>query len=90
MIYNVVYTRQAKKDMEFVKKDDFIRKKFEELLVVLVSNPFGEPPPIKSLIGELKGLFARRLNLQHRLVYQVIKEDKVVKVVSAWTHYHEH
>jgi toxin YoeB len=64
-----------------------LRPKAERLLQLLAEDPFQRPPPIEKLVGDLAGAYSRRINIQHRLVYQVLKEDRVVKVLRMWTHY---
>jgi len=84
--YELVYTTQARKDAKKLKGSP-LATKTRELLDVISENPFADPPPFEVLIGDLKGAFSRRLNLQHRLVYQVYEEQRVVKVIRLWTHY---
>ena len=86
MSYELVYTTQARKDAKKLKGSP-LATKTRELLDVISENPFADPPPFEVLIGDLKGAFSRRLNLQHRLVYQVYEEQRVVKVIRLWTHY---
>ena len=86
MSYELVYTTQARKDAKKLKGSP-LAKKARELLDVISENPFADPPPFEALIGDLKGAFSRRLNLQHRLVYQVYEDQRVVKVIRLWTHY---
>lgn len=86
MNYELVYTNQAKKDAKKLKGSS-LAPKARELLKVIGENPFADPPPFEALIGDLKGAYSRRLNLQHRLVYQVYEEQRVVKVIRLWTHY---
>ena len=64
-----------------------LRSKAEILLTILENNPFQNPPPYKKLLGDLKGAYSRRVNIQHRLVYQILKEDRTVKIIRMWTHY---
>lgn len=64
-----------------------LRHKAEELLNIIGNNPFTKSPPYENLVGDLKGAYSRRINIQHRLGYQVIKEIKIIKVLSMWTHY---
>jgi len=64
-----------------------LKAKAEELLDILQENPFKSPPPYHKLVGDLVGAYSRRINIQHRLVYQVLEEEKVVKVIRMWTHY---
>lgn len=89
MSYQVVYTKQALSDWETINKqgNSNLLKRAKEFIALLEDNPFAMPPPLKQLTGVLKGLVARRLNLQHRFVYAVIQDAKTVKVVSMWTHY---
>ena len=86
MTYELVYTTQARKDAKKLKGSP-LATKARELLDVISENPFADPPPFEALIGDLKGAFSRRLNLQHRLVYQVYEDQRVVKVIRLWTHY---
>ena len=86
MSWELVYTKQAQKDALKASKAG-LRPKVETLLAVLVKNPFQNPPPVKALVGDLAGAYSRRINLQHRLVYQVYSKEKTVKVIRMWTHY---
>lgn len=82
----MVYTRQAQRDAKKVAASG-LRPKVEYLLSVLAEDPFRAPPPFEKLIGDLAGAYSRRINVQHRLVYQVLREERVVKVLRMWTHY---
>jgi toxin YoeB len=84
--YKIVYTKQAQKDARKAASSG-LRTKIEELLEILKVNPFEEYPPYEKLVGNLEGAYSRRINIQHRLVYQVIEEEKIVKVIRMWTHY---
>ncbi|MBL7081356.1 MAG: Txe/YoeB family addiction module toxin [Candidatus Omnitrophica bacterium] len=84
--WELVYTKQAQKDAKKLTKAG-LRPKAEAILEVLKRNPFQTPPPFEKLVGDLKGAYSRRINIQHRLVYQVIKRYKTVKVIRMWTHY---
>ena len=84
--WRLVFTKQAQKDARKLA-DAGLRQKAENLLLILGTDPFQTPPPFHKLVGDLAGAYARRINIQHRLVYQVIKEDRVVKVLRLWTHY---
>lgn len=86
MSYELVYTRQAVKDAKKLKKSP-LAAKARELLELIRKDPFTEPPPFEALVGDLKGAFSRRINIQHRLVYQVLEDEKIVKVLRLWTHY---
>lgn len=86
MSYQLVYTKQAVKDAKKLKRTPHA-KTAKRLLAILQENPFLSPPPFERLLGELDGAYSRRINIQHRLVYQVLKKEKVVKVLRLWTHY---
>lgn len=82
----MVFTKQAQKDARRLASAG-LRPKAEELLTLLARNPFQRPPPLEKLLGDLKGAYSRRINIQHRLVYQVLTQERVVKVLRMWTHY---
>jgi toxin YoeB len=84
--WRLLYTRQAQKDARKLAAAG-LRPKAEALLKLLAANPFQNPPPFEKLVGDLQGAYSRRINIQHRLVYQVLKEEKIVKVLRLWTHY---
>jgi len=84
--WKVVYTRQAGRDAKRLKASG-LKPAAEKLLEILKRNPYHTPPPYEKLVGDLTGAYSRRINIQHRLVYQVIKEIKTVKVIRMWTHY---
>ncbi|MEX0904699.1 MAG: Txe/YoeB family addiction module toxin [Balneolaceae bacterium] len=84
--YKIVYTKQAKKDAKKAASSG-LKSKVEELLEILRVDPFQQYPPFEKLVGELEGAYSRRINIQHRLVYQVYRDEKVVKVIRMWTHY---
>jgi Txe/YoeB family toxin of toxin-antitoxin system len=84
--WQVLFTRQAQKDAKKLASAG-LRPKAEELLGVLRDNPYQNPPPFEKLVGDLSGACSRRINIQHRLVYQVLAEDRIVKVIRMWTHY---
>ena len=86
MSWQLVYTRQAQKDAKKIAAAD-LKPKVETLLQILAVNPYQTPPPYEKLIGDLSGALSRRINIQHRLVYQVLKKEKTVKVFRMWTHY---
>lgn len=89
MAYTVHYTRQAQQDWETVRRqgDASLEANARRLLELLAKDPFAPDPPFKKLKGELDGLYARRINLHHRLVYQVLQDQQAVKVISLWSHY---
>ena len=84
--WRLVYTRQAQKDAKKLSAAG-LRPKAEALLAILKKDPFQQPPPYEKLLGDLAGAYSRRINIQHRLVYQVLKDIKPVKVIRLWTHY---
>ena len=83
--YKLVYTKQAKKDARKAASSG-LKSKIEDLLEIIEENPFEEYPPYEKLVGNLEGAYSRRINFQHRLVYQVYEKEKVVKVIRMWTH----
>jgi len=84
--WRVVYTRQAKRDAKKLAASG-LKPKAQRLLELLAEDPFCSPPPYETLIGDLRGAYSRRINIKHRLVYQVLEEERVVKVLRLWTHY---
>jgi len=84
--WRLVYTRQAQRDAKKLAASG-LRPKVEALLEVLARDPFKDPPPFEKLVGDLTGAYSRRINIHHRLVYQVLPEIKTVKVLRMWTHY---
>ena len=84
--WRVVFTKQAQKDAKKLSASG-LRDKAEQLLLVLKNNPYQTPPPFEKLVGDLSGASSRRINIQHRLVYQVLEEEQTVKVLRLWTHY---
>ncbi len=86
MTWKIVYTRQAQKDARKLAAAG-LKHKAEGLIELLRRNPFETPPPFEKLIGDLSGAYSRRVNIQHRLVYQVLEQERTVKVIRMWTHY---
>jgi toxin YoeB len=84
--WRIVYTRQAQKDAKKIAAVG-LRQKADKLLEILSKNPFQTPPRYEKLLGDLSGAYSRRINIQHRLVYQVLEEIRTVKVIRMWTHY---
>jgi toxin YoeB len=84
--WRIVFTKQAQKDARKLAAAG-LRPAAEALLAVLRSDPFRSPPRFEKLVGDLAGAYSRRINIQHRLVYQVLQSDRVVKVLRMWTHY---
>ena len=85
-MWKIVYTKQALKDAKKLSASR-LREKAEKLLRILSVNPYQSPPPFEKLIGDLAGASSRRINIQHRIIYQVIDNEKIVKVIRLWTHY---
>lgn len=85
-MWTLLYSKDAQKDAKKIAATG-LRKKAEELLEVLKNDPFQNPPPFEKLMGDLKGAYSRRINIQHRLVYQVLKPERTVKILRMWTHY---
>lgn len=86
MSWRLIFTNRAQRDAKKIAAAN-LKKKAEQLLEILRVNPYQNPPPYEKLVGDLAGLYSRRINIQHRLVYQVYKAERVVKVVSMWSHY---
>ena len=86
MSWQLIYTKQAQKDAKKLAASN-LKKKAQKLLDILKENPFQNPPPYEKLVGDLAGAYSRRINIQHRLVYEVLESKKVVKVIRMWTHY---
>ena len=86
MNWRLVFTKQAQKDAKKLAAAG-LQRKAEELLKILSENPFQTPPPYEKLVGDLAGAYSRRINIQHRLVYQVYEDSKIVKVLRMWTRY---
>jgi len=84
--WDLVFTKQAQKDAKKLVSTG-LKPKAKNLLEILKENPFQNPPPYEKLVGDLSGAYSRRINLQHRLVYQVYEEERLVKVLRLWTHY---
>jgi len=84
-LFKLVYTKQAQKDAKKLSKSN-LRKNAEKILTVLQRDPFTEYSPYR-LLGDLSGAFSRRINIQHRIVYQVYEKEKIVKIIRMWTHY---
>jgi toxin YoeB len=84
--WKVVFTRQAQKDAKKIAASN-LRPQAEKLLAILTEDPYRSPPRFEKLVGDLEGAFSRRINIQHRLVYQILDEQRIVKVLRLWTHY---
>jgi toxin YoeB len=84
--WELYFTKQAQKDAKKLTSTN-LRPQVERLLEILKNDPFQNPPPLEKLVGDLDGAYSRRINIQHRLVYQVLKAQRAVKVIRMWTHY---
>ena len=86
MSWELVYAKPAQKDAQKLAASG-LKSKAQELLAIIKSNPFQNPPPYEKLVGDLSGAYSRRINIQHRLVYEILQEEKIVKVLRMWSHY---
>ena len=86
MSWEIVYAKQAMKDAKKLAASS-LKQKAQELLTVLADDPFRNPPPFEKLVGDLAGAYSRRINIQHRIVYEVFTKEKTVRVLRMWTHY---
>lgn len=84
--WELVFTKQAQKDAKKLASSG-LKEKAQNVLEIIKSNPFQNPPPYEKLIGDLSGAYSRRINIQHRIVYQVHEDKHVVKIIRLWTHY---
>ncbi len=84
--WKIVYTKQAQKDAKKMSSSG-LKSKALEILKILENDPYQKPPPFEKLVGDISGAYSRRINIQHRIVYQVIQDKKVVKIIRMWTHY---
>lgn len=86
VIYSIVYTKKSIKDIDNLKQSG-LDKKVKSLIEIIKNNPFQTPPPYEKLQGDLQGAYSRRINIKHRLVYEVFEDKKIIKIISMWTHY---
>jgi Txe/YoeB family toxin of toxin-antitoxin system len=84
--WKLVYTKQAQKDAKKISTAN-LKDKTIEVLNVLEENPFKSPPPYEKLVGDLTGAYSRRINIQHRIIYQIYQKERIVKIIRMWTHY---
>ena len=84
--WQLVFTKQAQKDAKKIAHSG-LKPQAERLLEIIKENPFKNPPPYEKLVGDLEGAYSRRINIQHRLVYEVFKKERTVRVLRMWTHY---
>jgi len=85
-MWTLLYTKDAQKDAHKISSAG-LKQKTEALLAILKHDPLQNPPPYEKLVGDLKGAYSRRINIQHRLVYQIFKKERTVKVLRMWSHY---
>lgn len=85
-MYSIVYTKKAAKDIQYLKSAK-LDKKAKTLIEIIKENPYQTPPPYEKLQGDLLGAYSRRINIKHRLVYEVLENEEIIKIVSLWTHY---
>lgn len=86
--YKVLYSKQALKDAKKLSSAS-LDKKAKELIEIIKNNPFKKPPPYEKLVGNLSGSFSRRINIKHRIIYEVLEDEKLVRISRMWTHYGE-
>jgi len=85
-MYNIIYSSQAQRDAKKAGKSGLVAN-ILKIIEILQNNPYQNPPPFEKLLGDLSGTYSRRINIQHRMVYQVYEKDKTVKIIRMWTHY---
>lgn len=85
-MWQIYYTKQAKKDSKKLASAG-LRMKAKDLLEIIKTNPYQNPPPYEKLVGDLDGSYSRRINIQHRLVYHILEDEKAIKILRLWTHY---
>jgi Txe/YoeB family toxin of toxin-antitoxin system len=85
-MWQLYYTKQAQKDARKLASSG-LKNKAQELLSIIAADPYQNPPPYEKLVGDLAGAYSRRINIQHRLVYQVLEKEKSIKVLRLWSHY---
>lgn len=86
-MYRIVYSRQSQKDAKKLAAQPALRNRARELVEIIKNNPFQNPPPYEKLVGDMASFYSRRINIQHRLVYQVLEEERIIHILRMWTHY---
>ncbi len=86
MSWRIVFTKKAQKDAKKLSASN-LKSKAEAIIQILREDPYQEPPPYEKLVGDLAGAYSRRINIQHRIVYQVLDDENTIKVIRMWTHY---
>jgi Txe/YoeB family toxin of toxin-antitoxin system len=87
MSYEIWWTKTAQKDLNKIKQKETLYKKLIALLKILQEDPYASPPSFEKLAGDLKGLCSRRINIQHRLIYEILTKENKIKILTCWTHY---
>lgn len=85
-MWELYFTKQAQKDAKKLASSG-LKEKAKELLDIIKNNPYQTPPPYEKLVGDLAGAYSRRINIQHRIVYEVLEKEKAIKIIRMWTHY---
>ena len=85
-MYKIIYRKKAIKDIENLKLNK-LAEKAKKLIEIIKINPYKTPPPYEKLVGDLQGAYSRRINIQHRLIYQIYEKEKTIKIISLWSHY---
>ena len=85
-MYTIVYSSQAQRDVKRAGKSG-LKSNIQKIIEILQNNPYQNPPPYEKLVGELSGAYSRRINIKHRLIYQIYEKEKIVKIIRMWTHY---
>jgi hypothetical protein len=85
-MWNVIYSRQSIKDSKKIEQAN-LKQTVKKLIEVIKNDPFQNPPPYEKLVGDLRGKYSRRINIQHRLVYEVFEKENIVRILRMWTHY---
>ena len=85
-MYRIIYSSQAQKDAKRANRAG-LKNNIEKLINILENNPYQNPPPYEKLLGDLLGIYSRRINIQHRLLYQIYESEKIIKIIRMWTHY---
>jgi Txe/YoeB family toxin of toxin-antitoxin system len=85
-MYKIIYSSQAQRDAKRANKSG-LKNNIQKIIEIIQNNPYQNPPPYEKLLGDLSGAYSRRINIQHRLVYQIYEKEKIIKIIRMWTHY---
>jgi Txe/YoeB family toxin of toxin-antitoxin system len=85
-MYKIIYSSQAQRDAKKANKSS-LKNNIQKIIEIIQKNPYQNPPPYEKLLGDLSGTYSRRINIQHRLIYQIYEKEKIVKIIRMWTHY---